>query len=165
MHGWTPELTCRETFLITVVSTGLGRAIAAEALRAGHMVVGTLRDLAQAKEFEDLAPGRAQARILDVTDHDQVTAVVNEVTQTVGPSTCWSITPITGWRASPSLELSVRRPVPARRTARWKPGPRQSWVGVRERLRLRTAADLNSGAESWGHLDAVQHHRNHQQEE
>ncbi|MFF4355136.1 SDR family NAD(P)-dependent oxidoreductase [Streptomyces sp. NPDC001530] len=33
----------------------------------------------------DHAPGRAQARILDVTDHDQVTAVVNEVTQTVGP--------------------------------------------------------------------------------
>lgn len=74
-----------KTLLITGVSSGLGRAIAAEVLQAGHTVVGTLRDPKQGKEFEDLAPGRAHARVLDVTDHDQVTAVVDEVTETVGP--------------------------------------------------------------------------------
>ncbi|GAA1976077.1 oxidoreductase [Catenulispora subtropica] len=72
-------------FLITGVSTGLGRAIATEALAAGHTVVGTLRDPGQIKEFEEIAPGRAHGRVLDVTDHDRVDAVVAEVAQTVGP--------------------------------------------------------------------------------
>ncbi|MEU3985983.1 oxidoreductase [Streptomyces sp. NPDC026672] len=74
-----------KTFLITGVSTGLGRAFAVAALDAGHTVVGTLRDADRAGEFEALAPGRAHARILDVTDHDQVRAVVDEVTRTVAP--------------------------------------------------------------------------------
>ncbi|MET8647394.1 oxidoreductase [Streptomyces sp. NPDC004675] len=74
-----------KTFLITGVSTGLGRAIATEALHAGHAVVGTLRDPEQIKDFESLAPGRAHGRIMDVTDHDQVTAVVEEVTRAVAP--------------------------------------------------------------------------------
>lgn len=74
-----------KTFLITGVSTGLGRAIATEALHAGHTVVGTLRDPEQIKDFESLGPGRAHGRIMDVTDHDQVTAVVEEVTRAVAP--------------------------------------------------------------------------------
>lgn len=74
-----------KTFLITGVSTGLGRAIATEALHAGHTVVGTLRDPEQIKDFESLAPGRAHGRVMDVTDHDQVTTVVEEVTEAVAP--------------------------------------------------------------------------------
>jgi NAD(P)-dependent dehydrogenase (short-subunit alcohol dehydrogenase family) len=73
------------TFLITGVSSGLGRAFAQEALAAGHVVVGTVRDPEQVGAFEALAPGRAVARLLDVTDDDAVPAVVDDVERTVGP--------------------------------------------------------------------------------
>ncbi|GAB3959789.1 oxidoreductase [Actinoallomurus acanthiterrae] len=73
------------TFLITGVSSGLGRAFAREALPAGDVVVGTVRDPEQVDAFEALAPGRAVARLLDVTDDDDVLTVVDEVERTVGP--------------------------------------------------------------------------------
>ncbi|MFI2242516.1 oxidoreductase [Streptomyces chrestomyceticus] len=73
------------TFLITGVSSGLGRAFAAAALEAGHTVVGTVRRDADATAFTALHPERAHARILDVTDDAAVLAVVGEVEQSVGP--------------------------------------------------------------------------------
>ncbi|WP_329059612.1 oxidoreductase [Amycolatopsis sp. NBC_01480] len=73
------------TFLITGVSSGLGRAFAQGALEAGHTVVGTVRKEADLAAFEALAPGRAHARQLDVTDDHAVPAVVGEVERTVGP--------------------------------------------------------------------------------
>lgn len=79
------ESALSKLFLITGVSTGLGRAIAAEALAAGHTVVGTVRDPGQIEDFEAIAPGRAHGRVLDVTDHEQVDAVVEDVTRTLGP--------------------------------------------------------------------------------
>jgi NAD(P)-dependent dehydrogenase (short-subunit alcohol dehydrogenase family) len=74
-----------KTFLITGVSSGLGRAFAEAALGAGHTVVGTVRTAADADAFASVAPGRALARQLDVTDDDAVFAAVNEVEATVGP--------------------------------------------------------------------------------
>ncbi|TMU98802.1 oxidoreductase [Streptomyces sp. DASNCL29] len=74
-----------KTFLITGVSSGLGRAFAEGALEAGHTVVGTVRQEADRGPFEALAPGRAHARRLDVTDDVAVRAVVDEVEATVGP--------------------------------------------------------------------------------
>ena len=73
------------TFLITGVSSGLGRAFAQGALEAGHTVVGTVRRAEDLGAFEALAPGRAHARQLDVTDDEAVFAVVGEVEETVGP--------------------------------------------------------------------------------
>lgn len=73
------------TFLITGVSSGLGRAFAEGALDAGHTVVGTVRREADREAFEALAPGRAHARRLDVTDDTAVRAVVDEVEAAVGP--------------------------------------------------------------------------------
>jgi short-subunit dehydrogenase len=73
------------TFLITGVSSGLGRAFAQGALAAGHTVVGTVRKADDLARFEALAPGRAHARQLDVTDDDAVFAVVGEIEQSVGP--------------------------------------------------------------------------------
>ena len=71
--------------LITGVSSGFGRALAQEALAAGHKVVGTVRS-AQAKlDFEYLSAGAAFGRVLDVTDCDAINGIVAEIEATVGP--------------------------------------------------------------------------------
>ncbi|WP_410652720.1 oxidoreductase [Amycolatopsis sp. cmx-4-54] len=72
-------------FLITGVSSGLGRAFAQGALDAGHTVVGTTRRAEDVAAFEALAPGRAHARQLDVTDDDAVFSLVGEIEAQVGP--------------------------------------------------------------------------------
>ncbi|MFJ2767196.1 oxidoreductase [Streptomyces sp. NPDC087300] len=73
------------TFLITGVSSGLGRAFAVAALEAGHTVIGTVRNPDQTAAFEELAPGRAHARVLDVTDTGAVARTVAAVEDEVGP--------------------------------------------------------------------------------
>ncbi|MBY8885758.1 oxidoreductase [Streptomyces sp. PTM05] len=75
----------KRNWLITGVSTGLGRAFAQAALAAGHTVVGTVRSEPDLRDFEQLAPGRAHGRLLDVTDDDAVESVVAEVERNVGP--------------------------------------------------------------------------------
>jgi NAD(P)-dependent dehydrogenase (short-subunit alcohol dehydrogenase family) len=72
-------------FLITGVSSGLGRALAQEALAAGHRVVGTVRSEAAVPEFEKLGPGAAFGRVLDVTDYARVVEVVDAIEASVGP--------------------------------------------------------------------------------
>ncbi|MFJ3671543.1 oxidoreductase [Streptomyces sp. NPDC090106] len=75
----------KQNWLITGVSTGLGRAFAQAALDAGHTVVGTVRSENDRLAFEELGPGHAHGRILDVTDADAVSAAVAEVERNVGP--------------------------------------------------------------------------------
>lgn len=60
------------TFLITGVSSGFGKAIAAAALADGHTVLGTVRSESDRRTFEGTAPGRAHACVLDVTDFDAI---------------------------------------------------------------------------------------------
>lgn len=74
-----------KVFLITGVSSGLGRAFATAALDAGHTVVGTVRKDTDATAFTALHPERAHARVLDVTDAAAVLAVIGDVEKTVGP--------------------------------------------------------------------------------
>jgi len=57
-------------WFITGASSGFGRALAEAALARGDHVVGTVLDPADAPALEALAPGRAQAVVLDVTDRD-----------------------------------------------------------------------------------------------
>jgi NAD(P)-dependent dehydrogenase (short-subunit alcohol dehydrogenase family) len=71
-------------FLITGVSSGLGRAFAEGALAVGHTVVGTVRSGDAAKEFGALGE-RAHARVLDVTDDQAVLDTVADIEATVGP--------------------------------------------------------------------------------
>ncbi|MBI1684473.1 oxidoreductase [Caulobacter hibisci] len=73
-----------KTFLITGVSSGLGRAFANAALQAGHVVIGTVRNAQAASEHEALAPGRAHALMLDVTDFDAVAAQVPDAESRFG---------------------------------------------------------------------------------
>ncbi|HDR9757016.1 TPA: oxidoreductase [Burkholderia cepacia] len=70
--------------LITGVSSGFGRALAQEALAAGHTVVGTVRSAQAAQAFEALS-ARAFARVLDVTDFERIDGVVAEIEANVGP--------------------------------------------------------------------------------
>ena len=74
----------KRTWLITGVSTGLGRALAEAVLSRGEAVIGTLRKREQLAEFEALAPGRAIAKLLDVTDRERVYAGVTQAIQAVG---------------------------------------------------------------------------------
>jgi len=69
---------------ITGVSSGFGRALAQEALAAGHKVVGTVRSVQAKRDFESLSTN-ACGRVLDVTDFDAINGVVAEVEAAVGP--------------------------------------------------------------------------------
>lgn len=69
-------MNSHRNFLVTGVSSGLGRAFAEGALAAGHDVFGTVRRAEDAQTFEALAPGRAQALVLDVTDYAAIPAAV-----------------------------------------------------------------------------------------
>jgi NAD(P)-dependent dehydrogenase (short-subunit alcohol dehydrogenase family) len=76
--------TVPKTFLITGVSSGLGRAFAKGALQAGHRVIGTVRQAGDAEAFAALAPDRAHPLVLDVTDFDAIPAAVADAEQQAG---------------------------------------------------------------------------------
>jgi NAD(P)-dependent dehydrogenase (short-subunit alcohol dehydrogenase family) len=80
MSASTPK-----TFLITGVSSGFGRAFATAALAAGHRVVGTLREEAAQAAFAALAPGRARAVLLDVTDFAAIDPAIARIEKETGP--------------------------------------------------------------------------------
>ncbi|WP_401734006.1 oxidoreductase [Stenotrophomonas muris] len=70
--------------LITGVSSGFGRALAQQALLAGHRVVGTVRNETDRQVLEVLAPGRAFGRLLDVTDTAAINALVADIETNIG---------------------------------------------------------------------------------
>jgi len=72
-------MSAAKRIFITGVSSGFGRALAQQALDAGHTVIGTLRNQQALQAFELLAPGRALGCLLDVTDFARIDAVVAEV--------------------------------------------------------------------------------------
>ncbi|HEY0685798.1 MAG TPA: oxidoreductase [Steroidobacter sp.] len=78
-------MTSSKTLLITGVSSGFGRALAQEALAAGHKVVGTVRSAQAKRDFESLSAIAAFGRVLDVTEFDAVDGVVSEIERSVGP--------------------------------------------------------------------------------
>jgi len=77
-------MTSSKTLLITGVSSGFGRALAEEALAAGHRVVGTVRGEPARLAFESLSPGAAIGRVLDVTDFDAIDGVAADIEASVG---------------------------------------------------------------------------------
>ena len=76
--------TLPRQWLITGVSSGFGRELARAALARGDVVVGTVRQPAQADHFEELAPGRAHAVALDVTHGADIEPAVQRVLARVG---------------------------------------------------------------------------------
>lgn len=77
--------TQSKVFLITGVSTGLGRALAEAALADGHRVAGTLRTQADVDAFSLLGPGRAVGLLFDVADTDTTHTLVADIEGKIGP--------------------------------------------------------------------------------
>lgn len=77
--------TTPKTFLITGVSSGLGCAFAAGALKAGHRVIGTVRKAQDAEAFAALAPDRAFPLLLDLTHFEEIPAAVAAGERQAGP--------------------------------------------------------------------------------
>ncbi|MBB4200799.1 short-chain dehydrogenase/reductase [Rhodoblastus sphagnicola] len=75
----------QKIFLITGVSSGLGKAFATGALAAGHHVIGTVRNGEAATDFSALAPERAHAIVIDVTDFGAIPDAVAKAERDVGP--------------------------------------------------------------------------------
>jgi NAD(P)-dependent dehydrogenase (short-subunit alcohol dehydrogenase family) len=73
------------TILVTGLSTGLGKALASEALAQGWRVVGTVRKEEDRKQFESQDPHRAFGRLLDLRDTARTAPLVAEIEQAVGP--------------------------------------------------------------------------------
>jgi len=73
-----------DVWLVTGVSSGIGRALAQEVLKRGLRVIGTLRKPQQIREFEALAPGRALGVELDVTDAERVPRVLSAAIEAMG---------------------------------------------------------------------------------
>ncbi|ROO33704.1 MULTISPECIES: oxidoreductase [unclassified Pseudomonas] len=78
-------MSSSKTLFITGVSSGLGNALAREALAAGHRVIGTVRSDAALQAFEALAPDHARGVILDVTEFDRIDSVVAATQASHGP--------------------------------------------------------------------------------
>lgn len=70
------ENTTTRTWFITGASTGFGRLLAEEALKAGDRVIATARAIEKVADLEEKYPETAQALTLDVTDQAQVDAAV-----------------------------------------------------------------------------------------
>jgi NAD(P)-dependent dehydrogenase (short-subunit alcohol dehydrogenase family) len=77
--------TQSKVFLITGVSTGLGRALAEAALADGHRVAGTLRTQADVDAFNLLGPGRAVGLLFDVADTGATHDLVADIEGKIGP--------------------------------------------------------------------------------
>jgi len=72
------------TWLITGVSSGLGREIAKAALATGDTVAGSIRSETDRAAFDALAPGRAIGLIMDLANEVAVHAAVAEAERRMG---------------------------------------------------------------------------------
>lgn len=71
-------------WLITGVSSGIGRALALQAARNGDIVFGTLRKSDQVQVFNDLVHGKTFGMELDVNDHRQISLVITHILDQFG---------------------------------------------------------------------------------
>jgi len=77
-------MSSNKVWLITGCSSGLGRAIAKEALLSGAKVAVTARKLADIQDFQKDFPHNALILSLDVTNQDQVKSTVEETQKKLG---------------------------------------------------------------------------------
>jgi NAD(P)-dependent dehydrogenase (short-subunit alcohol dehydrogenase family) len=73
------------TWFITGASSGFGRLLAEEVLKAGDKAIVTARNIKKVIDLEQKYPGKAKAFTLDVTDYPQIVSVVAQSTASYGP--------------------------------------------------------------------------------
>ncbi|RKT17599.1 NADP-dependent 3-hydroxy acid dehydrogenase YdfG [Streptomyces sp. 1114.5] len=78
------EGTTGKVWLITGANSGFGQAIAEAAIAAGDTVVAAARRPETLAELAAAHPGRVVPVRLDVTDHDQISAAVEEALSRLG---------------------------------------------------------------------------------
>jgi NAD(P)-dependent dehydrogenase (short-subunit alcohol dehydrogenase family) len=69
----------KKIWLITGISSGLGKALAQAVMANGDFVIGTLRQPAQVEAFNRDHDGKGKAMLLDVTDHEAIEKAVAEI--------------------------------------------------------------------------------------
>ncbi len=72
----------KNVWLITGISSGLGKTLAESVLEHGDYVIGTLRKQSQVNNFNTKYSGKAHAVLLDITDHkatEKVIAAIPEI--------------------------------------------------------------------------------------
>jgi NAD(P)-dependent dehydrogenase (short-subunit alcohol dehydrogenase family) len=79
MQHTTPRI-----WLITGISSGLGKALAEAVIRHGDFVVGTFRQAEQVQQFNARYAGQALAVRMDVTQPDEVAAAFATIEQQFG---------------------------------------------------------------------------------
>lgn len=75
----------KRNWLITGVSSGLGKAMAEAVISTGDFVIGTLRKEQEVKDFNEQYGGRALAILLDVTDISSIDETIGQLISTAGP--------------------------------------------------------------------------------
>ena len=111
--------------LVTGTSSGMGMHAAVALAKAGHTVVGTMRDPSRdeaVRAAADEAGVQVQVRRLDVTDLDSVQPFVEGVMPTSGRSTSSSTTRGRAWWLPPSSSAWTRSRLSWRSTTsvRWR---------------------------------------------
>lgn len=66
-------------WLITGISSGLGKALAQAVVASGDYVIGTFRNTAQAEEFNRLYQGKAESLLMDVAQAPMREAVAHHI--------------------------------------------------------------------------------------
>ncbi len=84
MRTMSAKASSPKNWLITGVSTGLGRAVAQAALKRGDRVAGTVRTEKDRDAFRALAPERAIGLVADVTDEAAIHAAVDAAENATG---------------------------------------------------------------------------------
>lgn len=74
----------KRNWLITGVSSGLGKATAEAVINSGDFVIGTFRTESEVQHFNQQYSGRALAILLDVTDINRTDETICQLISTVG---------------------------------------------------------------------------------
>lgn len=69
----------KKVWLITGVSSGLGRQLAKEVLSQGHIVIGTFRKKSQVEAFKNEIPGNSFGILMDVSSSQMITDGVKAI--------------------------------------------------------------------------------------
>lgn len=72
----------KETWLITGVSSGLGKALTEKVLQQGHYVIGTFRNKLQAEHFNKTHGSQAEAHVLDLRNDSEIERFLKTIQQT-----------------------------------------------------------------------------------